>query len=304
MEAVYVDANDALAAIVERLRRPDDVSIRINCNPSIESVEIPSLLNGAPIAIIGHTYFPTEVAEKCVGLKHVVYLGTGARSYMDPEALAAMGIAVHTIKGYGDTAVGETVIGLIWAASKGLARMDREMRQGNWLQTDGIQLTGKILGLIGYGSVAVEVARIAGGSGMKVIAWNRSPKMDPSVECVSLQRLLSVSHVVSLHLALNDETKGFLSRERIQAMRHGVIFVNTARAALVDEDALIEALTSGHIGHAGFDVFAVEPLPADSVLTTLSNVTLSAHSAWRTHESCDNLIEGALEHCRRIRGAA
>ncbi len=304
MEAVYVDANDTLAAIVERLRRPDDVSIRIKCDPLIKSMDIPRLLNGAPIVIIGHTCFPTEVAEQCAGLKHVVYLGTGARNYMDPEALAAIGITVHTIKGYGDTAVAETVIGLMWASSKGLARMDREMRQGNWLQTDGMQLTGKTLGLIGYGGVAVEVARLARGSGMKVLAWNRSAKTDPSVEFVSLQRLLTVSHVVSLHLALTDETRGFLSRERIQAMRRGVIFVNTARGALVDEDALIEALASGHIGHAGLDVFAVEPLPADSVLTTLPNVTLSAHSAWRTNEACDNLIEGALDHCRRIRGPA
>jgi len=236
-----------------------------------------------------------------VGLRHVVYLGTGARSYMDPEALAAIGIAVHTIKGYGDTAVAESAIALMWAASRGLARMDHEVRQGNWLQIDGIQLSGKTLGLIGYGNVAIEVARIARGSGMKVLAWNRSPKVDGSVKFVSLSRLLSESHVVSLHLGLNSQTKGFLSRERFQAMRRGVIFVNTARAALVDENALIDALTSGHIAHAGLDVFSVEPIPAGNILTTLPNVTLSAHSAWRTNEACDNLIQAALDHCRRIR---
>jgi phosphoglycerate dehydrogenase-like enzyme len=99
------------------------------------------------------------------------------------------------------------------------------------------------------------------------------------------------------------ETKGFLSRERIAAMKPGVILVNTARGALVDEAAMVEALRSGHIRHAGLDVFAVEPLPAGHVLTTLENVTLSAHSAFRTPEASDNLIGAALDHCRRIAAA-
>jgi D-3-phosphoglycerate dehydrogenase / 2-oxoglutarate reductase len=135
---------------------------------------------------------------------------------------------------------------------------------------------------------------------MKVIAWNRTPKTHPGVEFVSLERLLAESHVVSLHLLLNDETKNFLSRERIQAMRPGAILINTARGAVVDEAAMIEALLSGHLGHAGLDVFNIEPLPADHVLTTLPNVTLSAHSAFRTPEASDNLIGAALDHCRRI----
>jgi D-3-phosphoglycerate dehydrogenase / 2-oxoglutarate reductase len=99
---------------------------------------------------------------------------------------------------------------------------------------------------------------------------------------------------------LTDETKGLLSRKRIAAMKRGVILVNTARGALVDEEAMIEALRSGHIRHAGLDVFAVEPMPAGRVLTTLENVTLSAHSAFRTREASDNLIGAALDHCRRI----
>ena len=108
------------------------------------------------------------------------------------------------------------------------------------------------------------------------------------------------SDVVSLHLLLNDETRGFLSRERIAAMKPGVILVNTARGALVDEDAMIDALKSGHIRHAGLDVFNIEPLPADHPLTKMPNVTLSAHSAFRTPEASENLIAAAWEHCRRI----
>jgi D-3-phosphoglycerate dehydrogenase len=232
----------------------------------------------------------------------VVFLGTGARSYMNVEELAAIGIEVHIIKGYGDTAVAECAFALMWASARNLARMDREMRTGNWLRSDAVQLTGKTLGLIGFGSIAAQVARLALGCGMKVLAWNRSPKTHTGVEFVALDVLLAQSDVVSLHLLLDDETRGFLSRERTAAMRRGAILVNTARGALVDEAAMIDALRSGHLLHAGLDVFAVEPLPADHVLTTLPNVTLSAHSAFRTPEASVNLIEAALEHCRRIAG--
>ena len=184
----------------------------------------------------------------------------------------------------------------------GIAQMDREMRSGNWLREDGMQLTGKTLGLIGFGGIAAEVARIACGTGMKVIAWNRSPKNFAGVDFVPLEALLAQSDVVSLHLLLNDETRGLLSRDRIAAMKPGVILVNTARGAVVDEAAMIEALKSGHIRHAGLDVFNVEPLPADHPLTQLPNVTLSAHSAFRTPEASENLIHAAWEHCRRVAG--
>ncbi len=300
MHGVFVDANESLAVIFERLAKPGDPDVRIHRDPDITPEQYPAVLDGAAIAIVDHTALPTEVAKKCTGLKHVVFLGTGARSYMNPEELAELGIEVHLIRGYGDTAVAECAIALMWAAARGIAQMDREMRAGNWLREDGMQLTGKTLGLIGFGGIAAEVARIALGSGMRVIAWNRSPKTHPGVEFVTLEKLLADSHVVSLHLLLNDETRGFLSRERIAAMKPGVILVNTARAAMVDEDAMMSALKSGHIRHAGLDVFNTEPLPGDHPLTQLPNVTLSAHSAFRTPEASENLIEASLEHCRRI----
>jgi D-3-phosphoglycerate dehydrogenase len=300
VRGVFVDANESLAVIFERLAKPGDPKVAIHRDPDIISDQYPGILDGAEIAIVDHTALPTEVARKCGGLKHVVFLGTGARSYMNPEELAELGIIVHLIKGYGDTAVAECAIALMWAAARGLAQMDREMRAGNWLRDDGMQLTGKTLGLIGFGGIAAEVARIALGSGIKVLAWNRTAKSHPGVEFVGIDALLARSHVVSLHLLLNDETRGFLSRERIAAMKPGVILVNTARGAMVDEAAMIDALKSGHIRHAGLDVFNVEPLPADHALTKLPNVTLSAHSAFRTPEASENLIGAAWEHCRRI----
>ena len=272
----------------------------MNRQPDVKPEQLPAVLDGAPIAIVDHTALPIEIAARCAGLKHVVFLGTGARSYMDPEALAAAGIAVHTIKGYGDTAVAECAFALMWAAARGLATMDRALREGRWLRTEGIQLRGKTLGLVGFGGIAQELARLALGAGLNVVAWNRTPRQHAGVEFVGIDALLARSHVVSLHLLLNDETRGFLSRERIAAMRDGAILVNTARGALVDEAAMIDALRVGKLAHAGLDVFTVEPLPAGHPLTALPNVTLSAHSAFRTPEANVNLVEAALAHCRRI----
>ena len=300
MRGVFVDANPSLAEIFERLRKGGDPEVTINNDPDIKSDQMPKLLVGAEIVVIDHTALPTDIAKQCKGLKHVVFLGTGARSYMNPEELAELGIEVHLIKGYGDTAVAESAIALMWASARVLAQMDREMRVGNWLREDAMQLTGKTLGLIGFGGIAAEVARIALGSGMKVIAWNRTPKKHPGVEFVGIDKLLADSHVVSIHLLLNDETRGFITREKIAAMRKGVILVNTARGAIVDEAAMIDALKSGHIRHAGLDVFNIEPLPKDHPLTKIANVTLSAHSAFRTPEASENLIFAAWEHCRRV----
>jgi len=300
VRGVFVDANPSLADIFERQNKANDPPVRVNRNPDIRPDQIPALLDGAEIIVIDHTALPTDIAGRCNGLKHVVFLGTGARSYMNPDELGELGIEVHLIKGYGDTAVAECAIALMWSAARGIAKMDREMRAGRWLREDGMQLSGKTLGLIGFGGIATEVARIALGSGMKVIAWNRSPRQFAGVEFVSLEKLLAQSHVVSLHLLLNDETRGFLSRERIVSMLPGAILINTARGAIVDEAAMIDALKSGHLGHAGLDVFNIEPLPSDHHLTKLPNVTLSAHSAFRTPEASENLIHAAWEHCRRI----
>lgn len=304
MHAVFVDASDTLAELMERMATPGDPPVKIHRNPDVIPEQLPDVLAGAAIAMIDHTYLPTEIARRCSGLKHVVFLGTGARSYMNVEELAELGIEVHLIRGYGDTAVAEGAIALMWAAARNLAIMDREMRHGQWLREDGMQLTGKTLGLIGFGGIGAEVARIAHGSGMKVIAWNRSTKQIDGVSFVDLDTLLRDSHVVSMHLLLNDETRGFLSRQRIAAMRPGAILVNTARGALVDEAAMIDALRSGHLRHAALDVFDIEPLPADHPLTTLPNVTLSAHSAFRTPEASENLIAAARAHCRRIAAAS
>ena len=163
-----------------------------------------------------------------------------------------------------------------------------------------MQLTGKTLGLLGFGGIAAEVARIAAGSGMRVLAWNRTPKSAPGVTFVDLDTLLAESDVLSLHLVLTEATRGFLSATRLARLRPGAILVNTARAALVDEAALLAALRNGRLRHAALDVFHEEPLPAGHVLTSLANVTLTAHSAFRTPEAGRTLVRMALDIARRL----
>jgi D-3-phosphoglycerate dehydrogenase len=301
MRAIFVDATPALESAARRLHDASDPSLEISFGRAdVRPEELPEALGGAAIAVIDHTALPIDIARRCAGLRHVVFLGTGARSYMDPEALAAIGIGVHTIKGYGDTAVAECAMGLLFAAAKGFAQMDGAMRSGRWLRTEGVQLTGKTLGLIGFGGIGAEMARLATGIGMKVLAWNRTARAHAGVEFVAIERLLEESDAVSMHLLLDAQTRGFLSRARIAAMKPGALLVNTARGALVDEAAMVDALRSGHLAHAGLDVFEIEPLPPGHVLTTLDNVTLSAHSAFRTPEANTNLVAAALVHCRRI----
>ena len=295
MQGLFVDATDELADIFRRVMRAGDPKVGVNIQEEVRPEQLPALLAGQDFVLNDRTYMPTEWMAKCQGLKHVIFLGTGARSYMNPEELAALGITVHIIKGYGDIAVAEHAIALMWAGARGLALMDRGVRGGQWLRTEGMQLTGKTIGLIGFGGIAAEVARIAGGSGMRVLAWNRTPKTAAGVEFVALDQLLAESDVISLHLLLNDETKGFISRAHIARMKKGVLLVNTARGAVIDEPAMIEALQTGQIGHAALDVFVEEPLPPGNPFIGLENVTLSAHSAFRTPEASETLLRRALD---------
>jgi D-3-phosphoglycerate dehydrogenase len=161
---------------------------------------------------------------------------------------------------------------------------------------------GKTLGIIGLGGIGTEVARIAQGMGLKVIAWNRTPRLDAAVPLLELDALLEQSDIVSLNLTLSDETRGFLDASRIARMKLGVILINTARGALVEEAALIAALKSGHIRHAGLDVFHNEPLQADHPLARLENVTLSAHAAFRTLEASMTLLRRAIDIVKRVQG--
>ena len=292
MKSIFIDCNDQLAPIWQRVLRDDDPPIDVNRKPHTPA-ELPRLLEGYDICIDDHSYLPTDLLEQCGALKHIVFLGTGAASYMNVAELAARGITVHTIKNYGDTAVAEHAIALMFAACRDIARMDRDVRGGTWVPSEGVQLFGKTLGIVGLGGIGGEVLRMARGLGMEVIAWNRTPR--PGAPLVSLDELLARSDVISLHLTLNDETCGFLGAAQLARIKPGAILINTARAALVDETALIDALRGGQIRHAGLDVFHAEPLKPDHPLARMANVTLTAHAAFRTLEASMTLLRRAID---------
>jgi D-3-phosphoglycerate dehydrogenase / 2-oxoglutarate reductase len=301
MKTLFLDCNDQLAPVWQRVLRADDPPIDVN-RKAFASPELPRVLKGYEICIDDHSYMPTEFVDRCDALKHIVFLGTGPASYMSLADMAARHIKVHIIKGYGDTAVAEHTIALLFAACRDIARMDREVRSGTWTPHEGVQLLGKTLGVIGVGGIGGEVVRIGRGLGMEVIAWNRTPK--PGAPLVPLDDLLVRSDVISMNLTLNDETRGFLGPAQFARMKPGVIFVNTARAGLVDEAAFIDALRSGRIRHAGLDVFHAEPLKPDNPLVGMENVTLTAHAAFRTLEASMTLLRRAIDIVRDIVGGA
>src|SRR5882672_6744761 len=137
MKTIFIDCNDELDAVFARVLRPDDPAIVINTS-RFDACALPRLIEGYDICLDDHSYMPTELVAQCSALKHIVFLGTWASSYMDVPALAARGVTVHTIKGYGDRAVAEHAIALMFAGARGLARMDRAVRAGGWGPLEGV----------------------------------------------------------------------------------------------------------------------------------------------------------------------
>src|SRR6201991_18635 len=198
MKTIFIDCNPQLGAVWQRVYRPDDPPGTIN-TPPFEKAELPRVIGDHDIAIDDHSYVPTDLVRQCKSLKHIVFLGTGAASYMNVAEIEALGVKVYTIKGYGDTAVAEQTIALMMAACRDLARMDRNIRSSTWQPLEGMQVFGKTLGVIGLGGMRAEVARIAKGMGMNVIAWNRTPRPNVGAPMVGLDELLEKSDIVSLN---------------------------------------------------------------------------------------------------------
>ena len=179
MPTLFLDCTNDMIGLWRRTLGPEDPDIPVNIIDG-QPKDVPALLHGYDICINDHTFFDAELLARCAGLRHIVFLGTGASSFIDLAAAARHGIKVHTIKGYGDITVAEHTIALAMAAARGVARMDREVRAGGWRQIEGVQLNGKTLGVIGLGGIGREVARMASALGMRVLAWNRSPIAAPA----------------------------------------------------------------------------------------------------------------------------
>ncbi|KGE04063.1 2-hydroxyacid dehydrogenase [Pseudohaliea rubra] len=214
------------------------------------------------------------ISSVSVGLDHV-----------DLEAATGRGIPVGHTPGVLVDATADTAFALLLAAARRIAEADAFVRGGHWRPETawspdfflGRDLAGATLGLVGLGAIARAVARRAAAFGMRVVAWNRSPRTVPGVEVLPLDDVLAASDFVSVHVALAPQTRGLLDAQRLAQLRPGAVLINTARGGIVDEAALADALISGHLGGAGLDVYEREPLPAESPLLTAPNTVLAPH---------------------------
>jgi len=289
-KTLFIDSTPDIDKVWKRVHGPQDIPVAINMGP-VDEKDVPARQAGYDTVINDATYFSAPTLEKCTGLKHIVFLGTGAASFVDIAAARKLGIKVSTISGYGDTTVAEHAMGLVFAAARHIATMHTIVRGGGWRPMQGMELRGKVLGIVGLGGIGSEMARLANGIGLNVLAYNRTPK--PGT--VPIDELLAKADIVSLHLGLNDQTRGFLSRERIAKTKRGVIVINTARAGVVDQPALLDALKSGQVGHYATDVFGKEPPSSEEPLLKADNVTLTSHAGYNTPEAAMTMYRRAID---------
>jgi phosphoglycerate dehydrogenase-like enzyme len=233
-------------------------------------------------------------------------IGIGVNT-IDLDAARRQGIAVCNMPGTNTQAVAEMTLLLMLATLRRLAHLDRLTRAGRgWmiepeLSDDFGELSGRTIGLVGYGAVARRLVPVLQALGAKVVYTSRQPAPNAPIPFLPLAELLAITDVVSLHLPLTPETAGMIDAPTLAAMKRGAILINTARGSLVDEAALVDALTRGHLRGAGLDVFSREPIGADEPLLKLPNVIVTPHVAWLTAETMERSLAVIAENCRRLR---
>lgn len=252
---------------------------------------------GAVLNIRSSTRFTDSVFAAVPGLRLVSVWGTGT-DHVDLAAAARHRIAIANTPGVSAVSIAEHALALLFAVARRVPETDTLTRGGAWPRGRFLQLGGKTCGVIGYGAVGREFARLAGAIGMRVIAWTLHPERYPAVAFVPLEELYTTADVVSLHLRLSEETRGFLGAEQLARMKPSAILVNTARGAIVDEGALIQALCAGRIAGAGLDVFTEEPLPRGAAILDAPNVVVSPHCAGITPEALEAGLALAVENIR------
>ena len=250
---------------------------------------------GIAINIRSSCKFTARVFDSCPSLKLLSLWGTGTDN-VDLAAARGRGVTVTNTPGVSAISIAEHALALMLAAARRIPGLDSATRAGKWPRGNSSQLHGKTLGIIGLGAIGKRFARLGQGMGMRVIAWTMHPNPALGFELVELDDLLRDSDVVSLHLRLSDQTRGFIGRRELALLRPAAIFINTARGPIVDEAALIEALRERRIAAAGLDVFDIEPLPAGHPLTTLDNVVLTPHCAGVTPEALEAGLRLAVEN--------
>ncbi|MBM3523136.1 MAG: hypothetical protein FJX57_09275 [Alphaproteobacteria bacterium] len=244
--------------------------------------------------------FPAGAIARVPKVRIISFTGIGASTYVDIAAANARGIAVTNTPGYADVAVAEHAFALLLALTRHVTRGDADLRAGRWDQSGvGLDLSGRTIGLVGYGGIARHAARIARGFGMEVIAWTRSRApgaVEDGVRFMPFDAVLGAADIVSIHVAETDATRGLIGAEAIGCMKPGAVLVNTARGRIVDEAALADALRGGRLAGAAVDVFGQEPMPADHPLRGLVNVVMTPHIAYRTPQATARLLEIATDN--------
>ncbi len=281
--------------------------LKIYCSKAETEEELIERLKDSEVLIStrAFTLLTGRILSSCPKLRLISILGTGTDN-VDLKTAAEMGITVTNTPGTNALAVAEHTVALLFSLVRQIPLLDREVRSGRWPRADMVQLSGKVMGLLGLGAIGGHVARIVKGFGMETIAWTLHPSAERAeqsgVRFVSREELLKNSDVISLHLRLNDETRGFLKKEDFDRMKPSAFLVNTARAALVEPGALYEALRSRKIAGAALDVFDHEPLPPDDPLAALPNIVLTAHCAALTPEATRNSLMTAIENVNQFLG--
>ena len=252
---------------------------------------------GAEIAINirSSTRFTENVFRQSPDLRMLSLWGTGTDN-VDLGAAAGYGVTVTNTPGVSAFSIAEHALALMLAVARRIPHLDTEVRQGRWPRGQAAQMHGKTLGIIGLGAVGRQFARLGAGIGMRAIAWTMHPDPALGFELVPLDELFRLSDVVSVHLRLSGETRGFLGTRELEKMKPSAILINTARGPIVDQQALLEALTAGRIAGAGLDVFDVEPVPQGHPLLHLENVVLTPHSAGVTPEALEAGLQLSIDN--------
>jgi phosphoglycerate dehydrogenase-like enzyme len=294
--AILDDIHDAYEHTegVRRLRQSAEVSILRTPFGSPEDLKGFDAL----VANRERTRFARDLLERLPDLRIIAQTGNHAY-HIDLAAAKELGIVIGKASGGFCTGAGELAIGLAIALMRHIPSASAAVRSGEWPSPMGCELHGKTMGIVGLGHLGRHVAKIAQALGMNVVSWSRRP--DPAattsldVEPVELDHLLRIADVVSIHVTLAPETRGLLNGERLALMKRTAYLINTARGPIVEESALIAALSTRRIAGAALDVFDREPLPKEHPLTKLSNVILTPHLGWPTDKMYEQFAQAAAE---------
>ena len=246
----------------------------------------------ADIIMIGNNPFPANAIQKLTHLKLINVAFTGV-DHVGLEAAKEKGIQITNAAGYSDQSVAELVVGLTLNLYRHILQGDRAIREAPFKGSiQGREIRGKTVGIIGTGNIGLETAALFKAFGATLIAYSRSEKEEAKnlgITYVSLDKLFQASDIVSIHLPLNNETKGFLSKEKLTQMKESAILINCARGPIVDNQGLADLLNEGKLAGAGIDVFDSEPpLASDNPLLHAKNALLTPHVAYLTNEAMIN----------------